>query len=106
MSKAKGALVHSRGTSNKNATGSAQDRRVRKQWLLDHWGNGTHVWCYRCPTLLDFITLTVDRVLPGALGGTYRRDNIRPCCMSCNIETGNELRAQLAAQRRLEMVHA
>lgn len=35
--------------------------------------------------------LTVDRIIPGCQGGTYRRTNIRPACGSCNSETGGRL---------------
>lgn len=44
--------------------------------------------CYRCGRLLTSLTLTVDRIIPGVDGGTYRRDNIRPACFGCNNETG------------------
>jgi hypothetical protein len=48
--------------------------------------------CYRCGTLLTEETLTVDRIVPGCMGGTYRRTNIRPACGPCNIHTGNQVR--------------
>jgi 5-methylcytosine-specific restriction endonuclease McrA len=48
--------------------------------------------CYRCGTLLHDGTLTVDRIIPGCHGGTYRRTNIRPACGGCNSETGAPLR--------------
>lgn len=35
--------------------------------------------------------LTVDRIIPGCQGGTYRRNNIRPACGDCNSETGGAL---------------
>lgn len=35
--------------------------------------------------------LTTDRIIPGAKGGTYRRNNIRPACAGCNSETGGAL---------------
>lgn len=35
--------------------------------------------------------LTVDRIIPGCKGGTYRRNNIRPACGHCNSETGGAL---------------
>lgn len=35
--------------------------------------------------------LTIDRIIPGAKGGTYRRNNIRPACAGCNSETGGAL---------------
>lgn len=58
--------------------------------------------CYRCGALLhDTVTLpdgekipatlTVDRIIPGILGGTYRRNNIRPACSRDNSETGGHL---------------
>ena len=90
-----------RGTTNGNARGSAEDRRVRKQWLLDNFGNGETAKCYRCPTVVDFVTITVDRIIPGCEGGTYRRGNIRPACAPCNEETGGRLGAQRAAANRL-----
>jgi len=48
--------------------------------------------CYRCGKLLTEETLTVDRIIPGCMGGTYRRSNIRPACGPCNIHTGNQVR--------------
>lgn len=47
--------------------------------------------CYRCGGLLTDETVTVDRILPGCKGGTYRRENIRPACGTCNSETGGAL---------------
>lgn len=48
--------------------------------------------CYRCGELLTVDTVTVDRIIPGCHGGTYRRDNIRPACGKCNSSTGAPLR--------------
>lgn len=50
--------------------------------------------CYRCGCLLVDGTLTVDRIIPGCQGGTYRRDNIRPACGTCNSETGGSTRGK------------
>lgn len=47
--------------------------------------------CFRCGCLLVDGTLTVDRIIPGRDGGTYRRNNIRPACGGCNSETGGAL---------------
>ena len=58
--------------------------------------------CYRCGRLLHAgfrakdgsvveATVTVDRIVPGCKGGTYRRSNIRPACAGCNSETGGAL---------------
>ena len=48
--------------------------------------------CYRCGVLLTVDTVTVDRIIPGCRGGTYRRNNIRPACLDCNREAGACLR--------------
>lgn len=110
-----------RSSSNGNESGSAEDRRRRKLWLLDTFRADTDAWvfslsdgsisvvepgtwpsatlldpyaltkdvkacrCYRCGKLLVFLTLTVDRIIPGKKGGTYRRNNIRPACGPCNF---------------------
>lgn len=55
--------------------------------------------CYRCGVLCTFETAERDRVRPGARGGQYVDENIRPCCSSCNTITGNELKAELAKER-------
>lgn len=95
-----------RSTSNSNVRGSSHTRRRRREWLLSpasgFGGDGATVRCYRCPTVLDVDTITVDRIRPGVEGGTYKRDNIRPACGPCNFETGG----RLGAMRRLEAARA
>lgn len=132
------ATVARRGTTNGNARGSSEDRRRRREWLVETYradSDIVHIWnvergasldgpptwisrtfrpasglirlqeswgrvaiafaacrCYRCGTLLTAETVTVDRIIPGCRGGTYRRDNIRPACGRCNSETGGGLR--------------
>jgi len=80
-----------RGTTNRNARGSSYDRRARRAWLLEQHGDGVTCACYRCGATLDESTITVDRIVPGRDGGTYRRSNIRPACGRCNSETGGAL---------------
>lgn len=101
-----------RGSSNRNDRGSAEQRRKRKAWLMETYradvdtqhgdflgigggvalGSGVPACrCYRCGSLLTFDTMTVDRIIPGCKGGTYRRTNIRPACGDCNSETGGAL---------------
>lgn len=116
-----------RGTSNGNSSGSAENRRRRKRWLIETYranvdasvardedgcvydvqeynprldsctgytsGPNPACRCYRCGDLLVFETVTVDRIIPGCQGGTYRRNNIRPACGKCNSETGGALRS-------------
>lgn len=95
-------MTTSRGTSNTNARGSAEDRRRRKRFLLETFGDGTHAKCSfeGCTELLTFETITVDRILPGALGGKYTRNNIRPACGPHNFSDGaTNVKAQVRRLR-------
>jgi hypothetical protein len=78
-------------TTNRNRRGGSAQRRIRRAWLLAHYGDGKTAPCYRCAVPLTEETITADRIFPGCLGGTYRRGNIRPCCNPCNMETGGQL---------------
>jgi hypothetical protein len=63
--------------------GNVHDRRVRHQWLLDTFGNGTTCRCTWCAKRLR--KPEADRhPACGHAGGTYRRDNIVPACRQCN----------------------
>jgi len=111
--------VSRRGTTNGNARGGSEQRRRRREWLVatyradvdirvitlvglgyelvvpmvtDSEGSVPACRCYRCGALLSAETVTVDRIKPGAHGGTYRRDNIRPACGRCNASTGATVR--------------
>ncbi|MFT4081158.1 MAG: HNH endonuclease [Nocardioides sp.] len=116
-----GELRTVRGTTNGNARGSSEDRRRRREWLVmtyranvdaqvldreahdaafvciprqcPHWLSVPACRCYRCGELLTVDTVTVDRIVPGCKGGTYRRNNIRPACQRCNSETGGGVRS-------------
>lgn len=95
-----------RGTSNGNASGNADDRRRRRQWLLDTYGDGVTAQCglggvqvAGCLVTVDIVTLTVDRIVPGCRGGTYARGNIRPACGSCNEKQGGQLGIERRAGR-------
>ncbi|BBH17470.1 hypothetical protein Back2_17570 [Nocardioides baekrokdamisoli] len=101
-----------RGTSNSNQRGSSYSRRRRREWLVENYradedavyyvagpyGPEREVRpacrCYRCGDLLTVDDVTVDRIIPGCQGGTYRRNNIRPACMACNSETGGSTRSK------------
>lgn len=104
-----------RGTSNSNERGSSYSRRARRAFLVLCYASNVpgYCRCYRCGKLLfnpdasntvneEFLIrygtqvltaepLTVDRIIPGCQGGTYRRNNIRPACGGCNSETGGAL---------------
>ena len=84
--------MSARGTSNTNQRGNTATRRALAQWMLDTFGDGELVLCWRCEVPLDRTTMQKDRVTPGKTGGRYVRGNVRPCCSPCNIETGNALR--------------
>jgi 5-methylcytosine-specific restriction endonuclease McrA len=105
-----------RGTTNGNARGNVEDRRRRREWLVQTYRADQDVIivpalpvalggftpypvpacrCYRCGTLLTAEDVTVDRIVPGCQGGTYRRNNIRPACAGCNSSTGGRTRGRL-----------
>lgn len=88
-----------RGTSNSDVRGNSTQRRKRKQAVIDRDGDGTTVKCYRCSTLLDITTVTMDRIVPGVEGGKYTVDNCRASCSACATETGNELKSHRAKER-------
>lgn len=88
-----------RGTSNGNSSGSSYSRRRRKAWLLETFGDGYTAPCFFCEIEVDWHTLTVDRIIPGARGGTYCRSNIRPACGPCNSIDGNRIRVELRNER-------
>lgn len=83
-----------RGTTNRNARGSTRDRQRRRAWLLKVYASDVdgYARCFRCGCLLTEATLTIDRIVPGKHGGRYVRNNIRPCCTWCNVETGSKVR--------------
>jgi len=93
--------------------GNTKDRERRKTWLLTTYAADTKVRirfgvvvpcepdhpeavpacrCYRCGTLVTREQLVADRIVPGRLGGTYARTNIRPSCKPCSDKSGNEVK--------------
>lgn len=81
-------MTRDRGHRNTNERGNAKQRRARKQWLLNTFGDGESAPCFECGTAVTFDTIFVDRIIPHEEGGTYRRDNIRPHCASCSCKQG------------------
>jgi hypothetical protein len=93
-----------RGTTNGNVRGNSKDREARRRWLVTTFRANLDAFvvsepaplpacrCYRCGILLTLNNVTVDRIIPGCQGGSYRRGNIRPACSSCNSETGGRIR--------------
>lgn len=85
-----------RGHRNSNERGSAANRRSRKQFLLNKFGDGIWAKCWECGTLLTIHTIFVDRIKPAHQGGTYRRDNIRPHCRKCSCRQGALMKQAVA----------
>lgn len=89
--------------------GNSYARRARKIWLLSpesgFGGDGVTVPCATqresdCTRFVDYGSMEVDRIVPGAEGGRYVRGNVRPACRKCNQADGfDTLRAVLAAKK-------
>lgn len=88
--------------------GNARDRAARRAWLVTPqagWGgNGTFAPCAakvsaKCQEIVDTVTMEVDRIVPGCLGGRYVRSNIRPTCWDCNNHLSHEQKAELKSLR-------
>lgn len=97
-------VVLSASFTRKLATGKARasnggerpnsfQRRANKHWFLNpstgFGGNETTVPCSYCGSALLFEAIEADRIIPGSLGGTYRRENIIPACRQCNARRGD-----------------
>lgn len=108
-------MTTTRGTTNGNARGSSYTRRRRRAWLMENYASDVPDFtrCYRCGLLLhnpdthpNYASLTppltVDRIIPGCQGGTYRRNNIRPACGDCNSETGGSTRRVKGSSARVK----
>jgi hypothetical protein len=110
-----------RSTSSKDVQGSAEDRRRRRAWLVETYradvdadpsyvvpgrvgvplGTGAPACrCYRCGRLLTVNQVSPDRIKPGCMGGTYKRENIRPSCDLCQMQTGGALGAARRKAKR------
>ena len=80
--------------------GNSKDRAARKFWMLATWGNGETCPCvHGCGTVLTYATVEADRIIPGALGGSYRRDNVQPACGPCNKSRSDNPNWTLATRR-------
>jgi hypothetical protein len=89
-----------RGTTNGNVRGNSRERARRRQWLIDTFGDGRTAACCFCGTAVDVNTVSPDRFpVLGVDGGTYRRGNIRPSCLPCNVRHGARLGGQRYAEK-------
>lgn len=91
-------MTATRGTTNRNRRGSSYARRRRRLWLVEEFGDGELVACFlqlspHCLWVLDADTVSPDRLVLGADGGSYRRGNIQPACGPCQSFQGGCLGA-------------
>ncbi len=84
-----------RSTSNSNQRGSSYERAKRRQFLMDKYGDGEKCLCTHCGVVLTVFSVTCDRIIPGILGGTYSRSNVRPSCLPCNSSHGGKMASLL-----------
>lgn len=89
------SLKSRRGSSNSNQRGNSSDRRARKKWVLETFGDGKTAPCFLCKWPMHPEQMEIDRIIPDFLGGTYKRDNIRPACPTCNKLAWLEVRQML-----------
>jgi hypothetical protein len=92
------------GRSNRNERGSSYDRRARKLWMVSpaagFGGDGVKVPCWECGKMLAVNEIIADRIVPGELGGTYRRSNLRgPHCRVCSCRQGQRRTFELSKIR-------
>ena len=60
----------------------AKARELRKtRWWQQKTSVGT---CYYCEKKVHFKELTMDHLVPLAMGGRSTKDNLDPCCKTCN----------------------
>jgi hypothetical protein len=92
--------VKNRGRSNTDERGSAAERRARKQWLLNKFGDGTQAPCWECDRLVNSHTMIVDRITPGEQGGRYTRNNIRAHCVGCSGRQGQRRTLEIMREKK------
>jgi 5-methylcytosine-specific restriction endonuclease McrA len=67
----------------------AKARALRKtRWWQQKTADGR---CYYCGRRVGYKNLTMDHVIPLARGGRSTRDNLVPCCKSCNTRKKSSL---------------
>ncbi len=67
----------------------AKARELRKtRWWQQKTSSGK---CYFCGRMTVFKEITMDHLVPLSMGGRSTKDNIVPCCKSCNTKKKNML---------------
>jgi len=69
--------------------GNSVDRRRRREFLLNEFGDGHTCPCVYCGRRLTDSTLTQDKIYTSHEGGRYRHDNLVPACEGCNKARGD-----------------
>ncbi len=70
-------------------TERAKARELRKtRWWQQKTSSGK---CYFCGRKTVFKEITMDHLVPLSMGGRSTKDNIVPCCKSCNTKKKNML---------------
>lgn len=82
---------------NDRSTRPNAARRRRYRGLLYARQNGECAWCHT--SLEGPHDGQLDRVTPGAWGGTYRLDNLVLACGPCNLAHGLDVRMGVAIER-------
>lgn len=77
---------------------SSKRRRLIRQRLHEAQG-GCCAWCSTALESPDVGDL--DRIIPGADGGTYRMSNLVLSCRTCNLTHGHDVRWKRAEPRAL-----
>ena len=55
--------------------------------------------CYYCQKVLQKKDVTMDHIIPLARGGLSQRQNIVPCCKSCNSKKQDKTAAEFALEK-------
>ena len=64
-------------------------RQLRKsRWWQQKTSSGC---CYYCGDKVGFKELTMDHMIPLSRGGRSTKDNLVPCCKSCNTKKKSSL---------------
>ena len=64
-------------------------RILRKtRWWQQKTSSGT---CYYCGKKVGYANLTMDHIIPLSRGGRSTKDNLVPCCKTCNTRKKSSL---------------
>jgi hypothetical protein len=87
------ARAEERHAKSKRAGGDdrpgSKQRKANRQALLKEFGNGKRAPCVCCGRNVTESTMSLDRIIPGSDGGTYRQGNLVPMDYDCNRVRSN-----------------